>query len=27
MYDGARVFGWILRFFVRCVLGEGAWES
>jgi len=27
LYDGTRVFGWLLRFFVRCILGEGAWES
>jgi len=27
LYDGTRVFGWLLRFFGRCVLGEGAWES
>jgi len=27
LHDGTRVFGWLLRFFVRRVLGEGAWES
>jgi len=27
LYDGTRVFGWLLRFFVRCVLDEGGWES
>jgi len=27
MYDGTRVFSWLLRFFMRCVLDEGAYES
>jgi hypothetical protein len=22
--DGTRIFGWLLRLFMRCVLGEGA---
>jgi len=22
--DGTRIFGWLLQFFKRCVLGEGA---
>ena len=27
MYDGTRVFGWLLRLFLRYVLGAVSWES